>query len=307
MKILTKLLTIVLVFSLTSCFDEAEYSDVPEIEFLSLEYRERQNSLDTPALVLEFGFTDGGSDFGIIDDEDIFFPYNKYLVFLDEDDSIISLDNISSVEGDVYLAELIIRNIEIFVLGGQLVYANSDEQLNPVLAYNKQLYDGSVSIEDFECPNLFNQPDNLGRRIYDSNSEVGLRVYYFEESEDGFVTLNDYETRVENDILVQPVETHYNFYITFEEETLDGSFQPVDFRDIFGLESCEVGVFDARIPWFDRDGGESGTIIYDINSSGWELAFQDKLIRIRFQIIDRAGNLSNEVIIDPFRLSDITQ
>ena len=301
MKLHAKLSSILLLFFLTACFEEAEFPDTPNIEFENLTFIDSSTSVDS--LKLTFNFEDGGANLGILEDEDIFFPFNQYLVFLDENDSIITRSRVDEVEGPIYLAQLITKTISLFASGGQIFYSLEGTN-HAVLAFEKEEFTGEISAADFTCPSIFNQDLN-GLRVYGSSSEIGLEVYSF--TVNGTVTqLTSREFDIDDDILVVPVDTHYNIFITIEQENISGEFEEVDFRGIFQSEDCLLGNFNGRIPWFSQD-GESGKITYSIISRGLSIAFQENLLRIRFSVVDRLGNLSNEVITPSFRISEISQ
>lgn len=302
MKIAANLFSILILFILTSCFEEEEFPDTPKIEFKNIAFV--NSSSDVDSLKLTFSFEDGGANVGIIESSDIFFPYNQYLIFLDEDDSVITESRIGSIEGQIFVAQLITRNISLNSSGGQIFFSLLDDANHAVLAFDKQEYTDEISIEDFKCPNIFNQRDNLGRRIYDAESDIGLNVYTFESGATGsFLSFTEY--RYNEDILVIPVNTHYNLFVEIQKENIDGIFEDIDYQGIFNSEDCLLGNFNGRIPWFSQD-GESGTITYSILSRGLSTAFQENQIRLVFWVLDRNGNQSNKDSVD-FTLPGITQ
>jgi len=301
MKFQAKLLSIFLLVSLSSCFDEEEFPDTPKIEFESLEFIDSNTSVDS--LSLTFHFEDGGANIGIVEDEDIFFPFNQYLVFVDENDSLVTLSRLDRIEGPVYLAQLITRTISLTARGGDLFYS-LDGTNHAVLAFDKVLYEGGdpnigpeITQEDFSCPNLFNQDLN-GLRLYGSSSDVGLDVYSIN---DNVLTVIEYD--VDEDLLVLPVDSHYNLFVTFKQRVIGGSFEEVNFRELFQNDDCLFGNFNGRIPWFSQD-GESGSITYNIISRGLSIAFQENDIRLVFSVLDRNGNRSNTDSVD-FTLQQI--
>lgn len=282
---------------LVACYNEEELPTTPQIAFQSIEFKDSPDGADS--LILEFSFTDGDANIGL-GSEDIFFPYNQFLVYLDENDSIITVSKIDEVNGPVYLAQLVSANITLSANGQDIFYSFSGSN-HAVLAFDKQLFDGDLAEVDLECPNIYNQEIN-GTRVYGSTSQIGLQVYKFADNSS---SLTSYTIRLDDDMLVLPVETHYNMLITVEQN-INGQYAEVDFRTIFGSTDCSLGNFNGRIPWFDRE-GKRGTITYSMNSLGWRLALQDIPTRIRFQVLDRDGNFSNEAVTPDFLLSQITQ
>ncbi len=291
--------------ALMGCYEENKFPDTPSIAFESIEFVDSSNDVDS--LKLTFSFEDGDANIGFNESRDIFFPYNQYLVFLDINDSIVTRSNFENIQGQLYLAQLITKNISLRINEGKVFYSLSEENNHAVLAFDKQLYDGSymeigdeITQEDFVCPNVFNQLLD-GFRVYGSSSAIGLSVYTQDRN-----LLNSYNQRIDDDILVIPVTSYHNIFIHIEQQTLDGGFERVDFQNIFQTDHCLFGNFNGRIPLFAQD-GERGSITYSIISRGLSIAFQDNLLRMKFSVLDRAGNRSNEVITPTFKLSEITQ
>ena len=301
-----KLLSLFLLVTLTSCFEETNFPDTPQIEFQSLEFRGNDNDIDS--LILTFEFEDGGANLGLNPD-DIFFPNNEFFVFLDEDDSIITSDNVEQITGTVYIAQLITSNI---LLRGVVLGEDFNEYIwdpggvnHAVFAFEKEEFEGEVSLASFECPNIFNQDIGRGRRTYGDGSGTAIDVYTIENTENGGRRLTFYETSVNHDMLVLPVETHNNFFITFEE-LINGNPEIFDFKTALNSSLCTFGDFDGRIPWFDQE-GQSGTITYNISSEILDVTLQDREFRLRFNVVDRAGNFSNEVTTEFMLLSDLVR
>ena len=99
----------------------------------------------------------------------------------------------------------------------------------------------------------------------------------------------------------------FGFLIAFASgfgQTFFISLFSEDFRETFNTNDCLAGNFNGRIPWFDPE-GKSGTITYKIQSFGFAAAIQNNT-RIKFSVMDREGNRSNEVFTREFFLQDIT-
>lgn len=289
---IAKILSLLVVLGLTSCFEEEVYPDQPEIEFQDLKF---YDSPTTDSLVLTFTFRDGGANLGIQEDFDILPPFNKYNLFIDDNDTIITEDNLNLVNPPIYTVPLVLRSFIPIRIQGNTLFIEYTDSDYPLLLYEKEFFSDNVNDIVFECPGLINTDGFLFQ-----NDDAVL----YDIQEGGRVIEIDRQ-RLTGDVPAQVVESHFNFIITFEEN-IGGTYRTVDFQQIFGTEDCTVGNFSGRIPWYDNE-GTSGTISYNMTSQAFKLAFQDKTIRIRFYVIDRLGLRSNEVVTSDFILSEITQ
>jgi len=113
----------------------------------------------------------------------------------------------------------------------------------------------------------------------------------------------DYEIVGSDTIFVVRNEFYHNFHIEFREK-INGSYIPIDFAAIFGSDDCDIGNFNARIPYYDPDGKE-GVLTYSMLSQVFRLSFLDDTIQMRFWIYDRGLNKSNVAETPDFVLRDL--
>jgi len=299
---IAKLSLVVFLFALSSCYNEEVFSDVPFIEFRSLEFVD--SSSDT--LILKFHFEDGGANLG--------FPSNDfsspYFLYVDSEPKILTERNIGDALLPVSLASFFIENVEL------LRRNNNVFTLIPNSAIYPAILNENVSITDldeivFECPNIINQDSALfgaaNLRLYRENQPDTLReVFFYEEI---------LEQNIESEVPAIYRETFYNIIVRFQrilngapEVDENGEDVYIDFGEVFDETDCGIGVesFNARVPIFDQD-GRSGTITYNIVSILLRQGIGDDPFQIRFFVYDRAGSKSNEVVSPTFRLSDITR
>ncbi|MEM0939120.1 MAG: hypothetical protein AAF600_04025 [Bacteroidota bacterium] len=282
----TKLSLVIVILTLTSCFDEPEFSDTPKIEFESLEFAD---SPTTDSLILTFSFEDGEANFGVLAN-DFGAEYN---LFVDSEQKVLTAANIDSASPPIFLAPIVFDNVIPIRQDGNTIIVQPGATSYPAFLQTEVFTNDANDIA-FECPNIINQTLNL----FDT---LDVAVY---ELDDPF-----YEN-----ILIQDIDSEvpalyieeYNNFIIFFERIVNGEPEEIPFREIVGSESCDVGNFNARIPLFDQE-GESGTITYNIISAVLRIPLESNPFRLRFFVYDRLGNKSNEVVTPTFLLNEITR
>lgn len=291
MKSAAKISSLLILFTLTSCYNAEVISDIPKIDILDLRFFDVPSDVGSDSLVITFSFQDGSGDIGLDPDDDFFFPFNEFLVFLDSDNTLITTENLNTIVPPIYVAELITNNITFEYRNGDLFYSVSGSS-HAIPAFNKQLYNGNIEDIELECPNLYNQNGaqygTIPLTLYDIENENLTRQEF---------TLNE-------TIIVQKVETHKNAIVEFFEQ-INGEYVLIDFSEKFGIEECDALGASARLPIFDPN-GKAGTIKYKSVSARYKGAFLNNQIMMKLFVYDRMLNKSNVDSIE-FFLSDITQ
>lgn len=185
---------------------------------------------------------------------------------------------------------------------------SSQDLLFPYQIYDVVLDDGNdvvtISSDTVEFP-IFTAPvfitdfnGEIIRQIDLSNrellSENDIRPAY---------NCEDYEIVDADTVYVVRNEFHHNFHIEFQEK-IGGEYFTIDFREVFNSDDCTLGNFNGRIPLFDPNGQE-GVITYAMLSQAFRLAFLDNTIRLKFYVIDRDLNRSNEAFSQDFVLGEL--
>lgn len=155
---------------------------------------------------------------------------------------------------------------------------------------NFPIFTAPVFISDFNGE-ILRQIDLSNRQLL---SEDDIRPVY---------NCQDYEIVEGDTVYVVRNEFHHNFHIEFQQKVGDEYFA-IDFREIFNSDDCTLGNFNGRIPLFDPNGKE-GVITYSMLSQAFRLAFLDNTIRLKFYVIDRELNRSNEAFSSDFILSEL--
>jgi hypothetical protein len=114
--------------------------------------------------------------------------------------------------------------------------------------------------------------------------------------------------------ITKPIDTlyfklnpnHYNVFVDFlVKDPFTGTFVEYDFRKEF----CTT--YDGRLPVLSKDIGQEtpleGTIRYAMAGTGFNLIFsgQNKNLKLRIRMQDRALHQSNELLTPEFTLADI--
>lgn len=101
---------------------------------------------------------------------------------------------------------------------------------------------------------------------------------------------------------------HYNINVDFLVKNSDGTFTEFDWTKEFSYPQCGI-TFDGRFPILSRDLSRSaaldGKIRYGMASTGFNVLFNVKPIKLRVTIFDRALNRSNTVETPEFTLQQI--
>lgn len=101
---------------------------------------------------------------------------------------------------------------------------------------------------------------------------------------------------------------HYNIRVDYLVKNNDGSFTEFDWTEEFAYPQCGI-TFDGRFPILSRDLSRSaaldGKIRYGMASTGFNILFSIKTLKLRITIFDRALNRSNAVETPEFTLQQI--
>ncbi len=282
----TKILLIGFVFVLTSCFNEEEFPDTPRIEFVALEYAD---SPTTDSLILTFSFEDGGANIGTLGND--FSP--QYDLFVDSEPKVLTADNLDQAVPPIFLAPIVFDNVVPVRLDGNTITILPDANSYPAFIED-EVYTEDVNDITLNCPNVINETLS----IFDS---LDVAVYELTNPLYELITLQSINSEVP--ALIR--EDYNNLRITFER-IVNGEPQEIDFNAEFPNTSQCVDDFDARIPLFDQN-GTSGTISYSMISAVLDIPLAINPFRVRFQVVDRLGNVSNEVVTPTYLLSEITR
>ena len=276
------------VILVSSCFDPPEFSDIPEITFKDIKFKEVGGAADYDSLILYLDFKDGNGDVGLssLNPEDFDPPYHFENYFVTDaaatGDTIPVLSRTVStgVGGTIYT----ILNPDS--IGGKLVTSKTKAKPNYgyLPAYNPE-----------SCVN------------YSFLSDVLLPLKSVDASFDiqDTISLNGRKYAVIKEaVLYKPNPNHYNIEVKFWRFQ-NGSFVEYDWFK----EYCIT--YDGRFPTSlsdfptYKDHPIEGTIRYAMPNTSFLAIFGNTQIKISARIRDRALHVSNEVITPPFDLNAI--
>lgn len=269
---------------LGSCFDEPEYSIIPEIELETVEFVPVGDISDPDSLNLFIKFKDGDGDLGLNNDE-IDFPYHDTNFFLEDGN------------GDTTKIgqQVLYGNLPPFIrlngATGKLVTKRTRNK--SAYSYLPDYYAGSNKCLAYTYDSIY--VDEKDKHIFDNTytiydtliSSVFPPVY---------VLLDTF--------YYEPNPFHYNIEVDFLLQQ-NGSFEEFDWRALMINGSCGT-TFDGRFPVLtDKSRAVEGTILYSMQSSGFLTLFGVKNLKLRIKIRDRALHTSNTLETPAFTLSGI--
>lgn len=283
-----KLLVLVFLSVLTSCFNEEQFSDVPNIAFRSLEYRD---SPTTDSLILKFDFEDGGANLGFLENS----FSSEFDVLVDAEPKVLTADNIDDAIPPVNLASLFLFNVAPTSLEGNTIYLTDSEDTYPAIL-DDEIYTDRPDTLSLECPNITNQDLS---QFETSN----IAVYDAIEQPDETTFVEIFRDEINSVVPILPNENYFNIILRFEN-IINGEAVPTPFAERVGSNECLDRAFSGRIPVFDEE-GTSGTITYNITSLLLDIGIGDDPFQIRFYVVDQEGNQSNELVTPALRLTDL--
>lgn len=296
MKIIKGLAVFFILVGLTSCFDQPRFPDVPEIRFNKVEF------VDDPAsafdsLIVYIDFKDGDGDLGIDaqSPEFISYPFHNSNFFLGNNGQLEPLYTTSaSSSTDQYD----ILNIPDPSKGKLLSFRS---RLDP-------LYNGMLS-QVFHCSKyeaLAGRPEQgkpvSGRKLLIEKDDIAV----LDDTRRIVDTLRSESTeyyQIADTLYFQLNPNHFNIEIDFLVR--DSGSNPPTYTEFDWFEqTCQP--FDGRFPFLtDKDNSLEGTLSYAMISTGFNLSFSIKPIKLRITIKDRLLHVSNVVESNEFTLDAI--
>ncbi len=102
---------------------------------------------------------------------------------------------------------------------------------------------------------------------------------------------------------------HYNIFVDFYVKNGNGTFTKFDPKEVFAYPNCVVNLFNGRFPILSKDPSKEspleGTIRYSMRSTGFNLFFGTKTMKLKVWIQDRALNKSESIETPEFTLQSI--
>jgi hypothetical protein len=289
-KFVNKLLILLLFVGTTvGCFDQPEFSDVPEIEYVSESLRFIDSPAGQDSIVLSIRFKDGDGNIGIDNTNEPYHERNFYLLSADNELVAISTSNPFSECPPEFSPCPSLLNVGNN--SGKLVTHRTTEVSDSVV-FDKDRFD----CLDYTLDTLFiEQSANVVDASYNildtlTNGSTGIR--YILVSDTLYFTFN---------------KNHHNYQLDFLVKGNNGEFTKYDWKTAFLPNSCS-DTYDGRISPLDSDGNtnpKEGVITYSLLSFGFLNIFSVKTLKFRITLLDRDLNKSNTIETPEFTLSSI--
>jgi hypothetical protein len=268
--------------AISACFDEPEFSIVPEITFKKIVFRDASaaNIVDTLSLYLDF--KDGDGDLGLGENQRGE-PYNATFYFLADglgDTTKVATDVVFDTNGKEYTL------LNSVGLTGKLV--TNETRNDPAYAY-LPVYDPTSCLD-------YSPDEVLVPATVVDASYTRIDTLYAANPNGPPVA---YYLLAENPLLFEANPNYNNIEVKFWVLE-NGVYEEFDWLGRFCVH------FDARFPVVGEKGKPvEGTLRYDMKSTGFLNNFSIKTLKLSVSIKDRALNRSNEVYTHTFKLDEI--
>jgi hypothetical protein len=283
MKVVKGLFLFAVSTVVTACFDPPEFSNVPQIDFLNVYFKEGTTNAPTDSLVVSISFRDGDGDLGLAGDQ-IEDPYNDIFYGLANNGQVTQLGKKTEFS-----------DLPQFVdvppgATGKLVTVRTLQ--DPAFSDDLPPYvDAISSCLDYKLQSVYvmdedkNVIDNSYAEIDTMKSTNGFPPIYIVK--DVFYFKNN--------------PNHRNIEVEFWVNDGTGKYTLFDWEK----EYCEAA-FNQRFPVLtEKPGPLEGNLSYALTSVGIKATFGAKTLRLKIRIRDRALNVSNEVQTEDFTLDKI--
>lgn len=283
MKVLKGLLLFSMSVAVAACFDPPNFSNVPQIDFLDVYFKEGTTDNPTDSLVVSITFRDGDGDLGLSGDQ-IDEPYQDVFYGLARDGEVIEAGK-----------ETLFTDLPQFIdvpdgASGKLVTVRTLQ--DPAYADDLPPFvDAQASCTDYKLQKIYIQDKD--KQIID-NSYIDVDTMF---SPNGFPPVYI----VQDMFYFKRNPNHRNIEVEFWVNDGTGKYSLFDWEK----EYCEAA-FNQRFPVLsEKTGPLEGKLEYALTSVGIKATFSIKTMFLRIRIRDRALNVSNEVQTEPFTLDKI--
>jgi hypothetical protein len=256
-----------------ACFDSPDFSNVPKIKFNRIYFGPSADPFSTDSLVLEFEFEDGDGDLGLESENDQP-PFHEFEFYLSDGNNITAT-----------------------------VFERDTNSINPPRILKVPRGANGLLVRQNDLPGLPNDPCLYEQKtVYVLPEDVRIfdDSYSIIEHKNQANVVTYYE--VSGPIYRAVNLNHYNILVDFYT-TSDPNTKPEDYQKY----SWGCQTFHSRFPVLsDDDTPLSGKISFAIRSLNFSPMTRNYW-QLRFRILDRNLNTSNEVSTQLFLLSEITR
>lgn len=253
---------------LLSCFDPPEYSNIPAIEYESVSFVDVTNVSDPDSLILVVRFKDGDGDMGLDANffGDTLVPYHSRTFYDTVRDFTMPY---YCPTPDCWMGDPFFQPEEVTFITYK--------------TYRTDRYGWKPKLLVDTLPPFTKPYDCVNWEISTVDGKVD--TFYFERN-----------------------PFHNNIWVEFMVKNPDGTFKEFDWTKEFAYPQCGI-TFDGRFPILSKDLSRSaaldGKIRYGMASTGFNILFSIKTLKLRVTVYDRALNNSNTVETPEFTLQQI--
>ncbi len=274
---------------LLGCFEQPEFSDVPEIGYVSESLRFVDSPSGQDSIVLSIQFRDGDGNIGINTTDEPYHERNFYLLSPTNTLVAIGTSNPFSECPPAFSpcpALLNVRNNR-----GKIVTYRTTA-VSDTLAFDRNRFNcldytlDSLLVE--QSANVVDASYNILDTITIKNTGIRYTLLF----DTLYFTLN---------------KNHHNYQLDFLVKGNNGEFTKYDWKTAFLPNQC-TDTYDGRISPLDSDGNtnpKEGTITYSMTSFGFLNIFSVKILKLRITLLDRDLNRSNTIETPEFTLNSI--
>jgi hypothetical protein len=274
---------------LGSCFDTPEFPVAPSIEYECIGFFE---GATTDSLVLSINFKDGDGNLGLDAQNPLHFsdPFNDVTYY--QTNASGELIPLKTTPAELTRKNGRKESYDFFEIEnpalGQLVFSRTQKE-NPLYS---NLPDYNCA--DYAVTSFLIASDDLStidaKSRIDTTITSGSTTYYL----------------ITDTLYLKSNPNHYNIEVDFllkdpgNKDADENGFIEYDWRK----ERCTT--FDGRFPLLsDKTSTLEGTLRYGMYSSGFDILFSIRVLKLRVQIKDRDLNVSNVLYTPEFTLQSI--
>jgi hypothetical protein len=279
MRPLKSLLLFWFPLALLACVDSPEYDEAPQIEFESVSFQGASSAGEKDLLVVTIHYKDGGGDLGLAANE-IDPPYHDINYFLEKNGQLTPV-------GKTTKNPLLPQFIDVPPGSdlGKIVTVRTRK--NP-LYQSLPRFNDPYACTFYAYDSVFISEEN--RNIFDDDTHNLYKVISSPTNPDVYVLLDTF--------YYQRNPNYLNIEVDFLIRQSNGTYEEFDWEKEFCTSS-----FNQRFPRIsDEMDQQEGTLQYTLASTGIRSVFDNKTLKLRVTIKDRALNVSNTVESPDFQL-----
>jgi hypothetical protein len=293
MKTIKGLGTFTFLALLTGCFSPPEFSNVPDIKYYDIIFKEGASVSDPDSLILSLTFQDGDGDLGLgAEETDPPFHSTDYLI--ENNSDTLSLGTATRYSN---LPPLI--QVPNNAKGKLVTYRTRRKEINGVKVYENMLppYTYPYKCTAYRYDSIFISAEDTA--IYDKKNHYLARVMHDSRNSNPDIYVLKDTFYYERNPLAKNIDIE--FWIRLNNGTFERFEPPIN------QNTCITdNFFSARFPHLSETSSPvAGTLIYNMTTVGLVPYFGGKTIKLKVRVRDRALHTSNTIETPEFQLESI--